>query len=365
MISEARARAIVRVFPRRRILVVGDVMLDRYVRGTVSRISPEAPVPIVHVREEYARPGGAANVALNVRSLGGRVTVAGLVGRDAGARELRGLLDSGGLSTGGLVTCSGVRTIVKTRIVAERQQVARVDYEDSPQAVSRVIGAFADRVGTLMKGVDAVIIEDYGKGAVAQEVVDRILSIAQARGVKVGLDPNPAHDLELHGISLATPNYKESLAAAGLREPAHPVDPAVDATLAQASRLLMKKWDPDLLLITLGPHGMHIASKGRAPVLIPTRAREVFDVSGAGDTVIAAAMLALAAGATNLEAAALANYAGGVVVGKLGTATCLPEELFEAVRGDSAPAAPSGRGRRPAARTAGAGARRAKRRPSA
>jgi len=328
VISVRRAKKLLASFPRKTILVVGDLMLDRYVTGGVTRISPEAPVPVVHVGAERAVPGGAANVAMNLRSLGGRAMVAGVVGCDSDGRELRVLLEKSGIDTSGLLADRRVMTTVKTRIVAERQQVVRVDREGPREQVEGVLPRLCRRLARIIPQVDGVIIEDYGKGVICQTVVDTVAKAARKGGIPVGLDPKDDHALRFSNIALATPNYAEACLAAGLKP--RPLDGNLEthATLALAGKILPAKWNCRLLIITLGPHGMYLVSEGRRPLVIPAKAREVFDVCGAGDTVIATAMLGLVAGATHEEAAALANYAAGVVVGKLGTATCAPGELL-------------------------------------
>lgn len=322
-----RARTLIRRFARQRIVVAGDLMLDRYVRGTVERISPEAPVPVVRVSQESNMPGGAANVAMNVRSLGGQACVAGCVGRDPAGEALLGVLESAGISTEAVVVSGAMMTIEKTRILAERQQVVRVDRE-RPDGIPREdLASLVSLIRSVMDKAGGAVIEDYGKGTIVQPVVDAVIGAAGGR-IPVGYDPKENHELKVSGITLATPNCREAHVCAGLDARSAVSQPARDARLRQAGRLLMRKWGPDLLIITLGPQGMYLVSKRGAPQVIPTRAREVFDVSGAGDTVIAASLLALAAGASHREAAMLGNYAAGVVVGKIGTATCSPDELL-------------------------------------
>jgi D-beta-D-heptose 7-phosphate kinase/D-beta-D-heptose 1-phosphate adenosyltransferase len=328
MITRKRAEKIVNAFAGKKILVVGDLMLDRYISGSVHRISPEAPVPVVLVSGERASPGGAANVASNIQSLGGHAIVVGIVGRDAAADELTESLISRGISTDGVIACDWTKTTVKTRVVAERQQVVRIDHEDSAEVAAYATKDLCKTVAKLAASVDGIIVEDYGKGVICQEVVNAVLGAARKRKIPVGLDPKDNHELDVAGITFATPNYKEACAAAGLKEVQLGKDPASNKNLEQAGVILMKKWEPELLVITLGSNGMYLLNRKEKPQVIPTRAREVFDVSGAGDTVIATAMLALAAGGDYYESASLANHAAGVVVGKLGTATCSPEELI-------------------------------------
>ena len=331
MISAARANELIAAMQGKRVLVVGDLMLDRYVYGSVSRISPEAPVPIVHVMNDNAMPGGAANVASNIQALGGQAAIAGLVGSDPSAGELRGLLEGQGIQTTGVLECDALHTSVKTRVIAERQQVVRFDREDPPAEVARHIGRLCERLDALIAEADGVIVEDYGKGVLEDDVVQRIMSLAICKGIPVGYDPKDDHPLAFSGLALATPNFKEACVAAG-ESPIQPlVDPATDPRLARAAALLLETWSPALLAITLGSHGMYLCSCSTEPVLLPTRAREVFDVSGAGDTVIATMFLALLAGADHVEAAGLANYAAGIVCAKMGTASCTRAELITAV----------------------------------
>ncbi len=332
MITVERAEKIMKSFAGRRILVVGDLMLDRYVSGIVSRISPEAPVPVVHVTDERCRPGGAANVALNIKKLGGEAVVCGVVGNDDNGKLLTGILKEDGIRTDAVVVSETSRTTVKTRIVAERQQVVRVDHEDSRGVTEQLAGSLCARIVQATDGVDGVIIEDYGKGAICQPVVDAALSAASAGKLPVGLDPKDDQDWRISGIEVATPNYKEACSAAGLSARALNGELESDPNLREVGSRLMNKWKTRFLMITLGSHGMYLLGAEEGPKVISTKAMEVFDVSGAGDTVIATALLAMVSGATHLEAALLANYAAGIVVGKLGTATCSPEELLAGMR---------------------------------
>ena len=331
-ITRKRAAQLLKKFARRRVLVVGDLMLDRYVYGSVTRISPEAPVPVVKVVRETSMPGGASNVAGNIRALGGQAAVAGMIGKDAAGVELRWLLTHAGVDVECAMMFAGAGTIVKERIIAERQQVVRVDFERSATWSPRQSEKFLALLALELDRADGVIIEDYGKGAVTQAVVDLVLAKAAKRGLPVGLDPKDGHELAFQGITVATPNRKEAFAIAGVVDPGAKVDPLADKALRRTGEILMAKWAAENLAITLGAQGMYLLSRGQAPRHVPTRAREVFDVSGAGDTVIAACVTALAAGAKFIEAAELANIAAGVVVGKLGTASCTPEELLNHMR---------------------------------
>ena len=331
-ITRKRAAQLLKKFARRRVLVVGDLMLDRYVYGSVTRISPEAPVPVVKVVRETSMPGGASNVAGNIRALGGQAAVAGMIGKDAAGVELRWLLTHAGVDVECAMMFAGAGTILKERIIAERQQVVRVDFERSATWSPRQSEKFLALLALELDRADGVIIEDYGKGAVTQAVVDLVLAKAAKRGLPVGLDPKDGHELAFQGITVATPNRKEAFAIAGVVDPGAKADPLADKALRKTGEILMAKWAAENLAITLGAQGMYLLSRGQAPRHVPTRAREVFDVSGAGDTVIAACVTALAAGAKFIEAAELANVAAGVVVGKLGTASCAPEELLNHMR---------------------------------
>ena len=319
-------------FRRQRILVVGDLMLDKYIHGTVERISPEAPVPVVRVARERQVPGGAANVAWNVRAFGGEAVMAGVVGHDAAGRDLMKLMAAQGVSTDAIRIVEGLQTTVKMRVLADRQQVVRVDWDADPEFPKADMDIFCETVSRQIETCTGVVIEDYSKAIVRQEVMDAVLSAARKKGIPVGLDPKDNLNLRIKGITLATPNYKEAHVCAGLPAKAPPPgNPLNDLSLRKAAEILLKTWEPEQLLVTLGPNGMYLASRDRVPLVIPTRAREVYDVSGAGDTVIATCVLALAAGASFDEAAVLGNNAAGVVVGKLGTATCSPEELLASV----------------------------------
>lgn len=332
MIGVQRAVELMSLFAGRNILVVGDLMLDEYVVGSVTRISPEAPVPVVHVGNEYCRPGGAANVALNIKALGGNASVAGIIGDDVAGRTMMKLLSDRGIAVDGVLVRRDVRTTVKTRVIADRQQIARVDRESEADVFESCSDEVIERIRRLSGKSDGVVVEDYGKGVVCQAVLDGVMRHCAASGKPVGLDPRFGFDLKVKGLRLATPNYKEARAAAELREVPLRGDPATDVRLAETADVLMEKWDPDCLLITLGPQGMYLRERVGKPLVMPTRAREVFDVSGAGDTVIGAAMLAMVAGGNAVESAALANFAAGVVVGKVGTATCSPEELISSMK---------------------------------
>lgn len=324
-----RARTLINQFASRRILVIGDLMLDRYIYGVVRRISPEAPVPVVSVTHETRMPGGASNVAWNVQTLGGQGDVAGIVGQDPDAEGLLDVLRSAGVGVEAIVSDPQLRTTVKTRVIADRQQVVRVDREAPVTLESEVLQELTNAIRERIAAVDGVVIEDYGKGVVTQDIVDATIHAARERGIPVGYDPKDDHPLQVQGVTVATPNRKEAFASVGRKDPMSDVDPLEDPDLLDVGADLLDRWGVKLLAITLGPQGVAIFEKGIEPVHIPTVAREVFDVSGAGDTVIATSTLALAAGASQREAIELANYAAGLVVGKLGTAPCHRDDLLE------------------------------------
>lgn len=314
----------------RTLLVVGDVMLDEFVWGRVSRISPEAPVPVVEVDKETSYPGGAANVARNLRPFCAGVHLCGLVGEDVHAARLRALLEGESISTSALVSDAARSTIVKTRIVARQQQVVRVDRECRVEISNEVLERSCAVISSILPSVDAVIFEDYGKGFLGQALKDRVTRMARDIGKYISADPNPTNPLDWRGVDLLKPNRSEAFAMAGIPDNGAAPNPLADAPLLEVGSLLLKKWGLSALLVTLGEHGMILFQRGEAPYHTPTRAREVFDVSGAGDTAIALHTLAICAGATPCEAAEISNHASGVVVAKLGTATLSANELLDA-----------------------------------
>jgi len=334
-----RLRALVARFSTQRILVVGDLMLDEFIWGRVSRISPEAPVPVVEVSRTSYYPGGAANVARNLREFTGHVDVMGLVGSCLHGGHLKTLLADGGIGLDFLVEDAAWQTIVKTRIIARQQHVVRVDREN-PAAPGQLRAAHARALAHLRDGglerFDAVILEDYAKGFLGQEFVDGICELAARAGKLLTVDPNPRNPLAWHHATAVKPNRAEAFAAAGqpVVEP-HEL-PTQDRALLAVGATLLARWQPRSLLITLGEQGMMLFQPERAPLHLPTRAKEVFDLSGAGDTAIALFTLALAAGGNAEEAAEISNHAAGVVVGKLGTATLTPAELLESFERDEA-----------------------------
>jgi rfaE bifunctional protein kinase chain/domain len=318
------------LFAKCRILVIGDVMLDHFIWGNVRRISPEAPVPVVEVTKETWYPGGAANVARNIAPFSKHVHLMGRVGRDSAADKLRELLVVDAVDPSPLLVSDEVPTISKARVTARQQQIVRVDRERLLKLTEVELEEVERRLRALVPVLDAVIIEDYGKGFVTAELVEVIAKVAGETGLIVTVDPSPHNPLTWRGVSLVKPNRLEAFAAAGLNDSLMPLAPAENPELLEVGRVLMEKWDTPKILITLGEQGMLLFEREKAPHHIPTRAREVFDVSGAGDTAIALLTLALAAGQDAVAAAEIANRASGVVVGKLGTARLTPEELVAA-----------------------------------
>jgi D-glycero-beta-D-manno-heptose-7-phosphate kinase len=322
----ARLAALVSAFPSQRVLVVGDLMLDEFIWGRVSRISPEAPVPVVQVTGESYYPGGAANVARNLREFTPDVAVMGSAGTGSHGDRLLALLAESGVGISEVLR-SASPTTVKTRIIARNQQVVRVDRESKqPLSAEETDHAMA-HLDRRIPDVDAVIVADYGKGFVTQPLADHISREARRHGKVLTVDPHPHTSIAWQGATAIKPNRAEAFLAAGL-PPSDPILPVLaDQALLEAGRRLARLWKVGSLLITLGEHGMLLLEGDRPPYHIPTCARDIFDVSGAGDTAIAVLTLALASGATPAEAAQLANRASGIVVGKLGTATVTLAEL--------------------------------------
>jgi D-beta-D-heptose 7-phosphate kinase/D-beta-D-heptose 1-phosphate adenosyltransferase len=327
-VSAARVRQILAGARRTRVLVVGDAMLDHFVRGSVARISPEAPVPVVDFEDENFMPGGAANVARNLTALQAPTELLGAVGRDPAARQLKDLLSEYHIGCRGLLEDAGRTTSVKTRVVAHKQQVVRIDRETRDGLNASLTARLSGTVQSMIPGAAAVIVGDYGKGVVTQPLLDAVKRICRAHGVWLSVDPKPVHHLNLSGLSLITPNRKEAFELAGLPDETRHNNPFADTNLQRVAEQLLNDLRPAVLLITLGELGMLLCRHGQKPFHIPTVAQEVFDVSGAGDTVIATFTLAIAAGASPLEAAIISNHAAGIVVGKIGTATVAPEELL-------------------------------------
>jgi D-beta-D-heptose 7-phosphate kinase/D-beta-D-heptose 1-phosphate adenosyltransferase len=307
------------------VLVVGDVMLDRYMWGNVRRISPEAPVPIVEIDRETHTAGGAANVALNLRSLGVRCELFGLAGNDMNGTELQALLQQHNVLFDPRLARPDAPTITKTRIVAHRQQLCRVDKESDPDAYSI---AKAGLLGLLVEKAakyDAVILSDYAKGVISQQVIDVLRQLREQKRTYLALDPKPTRPLDISGLDLLTPNRGESIQLAGLTAAGRK-----GPGLEEIVEAILNRHHPECLVITLSEEGMLLRMREGVTKHFPTAVRQVADVSGAGDTVIATLTAAMAAGVAPEEALTIANVAAGIVVGKLGTATVTRPELLKA-----------------------------------
>jgi len=333
--TASRLTEILGAFPSRKILVIGDLMLDEFLWGKVTRISPEAPVPVVDIQRRASYPGGAANVARNLASLGAKVGLAGVIGQDVPGDHLVRLLNHESIVTVSVRHSPLRPTTHKTRICAitrqlhdhleieDQQQIVRVDEESRKPLDPESKAWLFDRLRAEISTHDAIIIEDYAKGLIDQDLVSLVIAEAKKHGKVVAVDPNPNNPFDWSGGTVLKPNRREAFLAAGLP---YATD---EESVLKAAAILQKKHAIKHLLITLGEAGMLLLEQGQKPYHTPTRAQDVFDVSGAGDTAIAAFTLALAAGATGIEAAEIANHAAGVVVGKLGTATLNVDELRE------------------------------------
>ncbi|NBT89637.1 MAG: D-glycero-beta-D-manno-heptose-7-phosphate kinase [Verrucomicrobia bacterium] len=325
-LSPAKLKAALARFRRLRILVVGDLMLDEFIYGRVSRISPEAPVPVVHVEKETAYPGGAANVARNLAAIGIHADLSGGVGQDETGTKLLGLLRHGKIGTTGIARFASYPTIVKTRVLARQQQVVRVDREEPGLLTPRNRSAILQKALRLLPRCHALVLEDYGKGLFDQSFVDQLLDAARRHSIPSTVDPNAHNPLDWRGATLVKPNRLEAFRALNLPDSQKPTD------WISVGEELLVNWSCRHLLLTLGEHGMILFQPGQRPHRIPSRAREVYDVSGAGDTAISLLAAGLGAGLSGLISAELANLAAGIVVGKLGTATVSPTEILEAFR---------------------------------
>jgi len=319
------------------VVVVGDVMLDRYWWGSVSRLSPEAPVPVVLKQRSSVAPGGAANVAANVASLGGVPWLVGVVGADEAGRELRAELERRGIATDDLVLDGARPTTVKTRVVAVNQHVVRVDEEVTRPVDGPVAARLAERARARLAGAGVLVVSDYAKGVVADAVLRDLLPGVRRRGGHVVVDPKGRDYARYRGASVVCPNRGEALAAAGL-------DAAEPDAVARAGAALLAAGAADAVLVTLGEAGMMLFERGRSPLAVPAVARAVYDVTGAGDTVIAALALALAGGAPLATAVGLANVAAGLAVEQVGTTAVTATQLRDALAASRpwpAPVAPT------------------------
>lgn len=319
-----RYNGIFKNFRKKKILVVGDIILDHYIWGLVERISPEAPVPVIDVKDENYTLGGAANVAANIVALGGKATVVGIRGDDVSGEVLHSLLNDRGIDTSGLF--SGKRpTTIKTRVIAHSQQVVRFDREDRRRLDERLFKKIKDFLSSDRNKWDALIISDYKKGVICEKMMRFIAREFKKKGTFVSVDPKVGHFNFYKGVSLVTPNTKEASEGTG-------IEIKDEKSLQKAGKSLLRELRCDSVLITRGEHGMTLFEKGSEINHIPTAAKGAFDVTGAGDTVIATITLAHVSGADLRDAAIISNHAAGIVVGQVGTATATPEQIMQSIK---------------------------------
>jgi len=331
---------IIHKFNKARILVVGDIILDEYIWGSVDRISPEAPVPVLWANKRTFVPGGSANVANNIGSFGANVILLGVAGDDGNSKILFNELKKRKINTQGIFLEKNRHTTVKTRILAGHQQVVRVDWEHTHDLCKELNAKILKYIEKNIKLFDAIIIEDYGKGVINVALLKEIISLARSLKKIVSVDPKEENFQYYRGVTSITPNRKElenairnlKIQDTTNRFKINTDKLFTDRNLDLAMREILEYLNLDSILVTLGEHGMKLLEKGGCLTHIPTVAQEVFDVSGAGDTVISTFTLALCAGATKLEAAHIANFAAGIVVGKLGTAVTNSKELLERIK---------------------------------
>ncbi|MBI5048355.1 MAG: D-glycero-beta-D-manno-heptose-7-phosphate kinase [Deltaproteobacteria bacterium] len=323
-----RGIAILNNFKKASVLVIGDLVMDHFIWGKVRRISPEAPVPVVEVNSESLMLGGAANVVNNIHSLGGKVLVCGIVGKDDMGKNLVHELRLKGILSDGVIVDENRPTSVKTRVIAHSQQVVRFDREKKDKIHVDTMKLIIDYAKEKISSVDTVVISDYAKGIISEELVEEVITIAKGKGKPVAIDPKVSHFDYYKYATIVTPNNDEASQASD-------VDIVSDSSLLRAGEVLLNKLGSDAVLITRGEHGMSLFENNGSITHIPTVAKEVYDVSGAGDTVIGTVALAIASSASFKEAAVISNFAAGIVVGKVGTATVVPEELKGAMEAET------------------------------
>jgi len=321
-----RLNELVARFSGRRLLVLGDLMLDHYLWGRCERISPEAPVPVVEIERETSSLGGAGNVAANLTALGARPVLVGVLGEDARAQQLLDAFAARGVDTRALVRDPARPTTIKTRILAQHQQVVRADWESRADLAGEALSGVLETLSRELPQCEGLVVSDYGKGVVTRAVLERAIGLAKAAGLRISVDPKESHIDSYRGVSILTPNQHEAGYVMGRRV----VD---DASLMEVGWGLQRRLDADCALITRGADGMSLFERGGRYTHLPTVAREVFDVTGAGDTVVSVVALALAAGADYPEACFLANHAAGVVIRDVGTASCSADQLRESLAG--------------------------------
>lgn len=318
--------ALVERFAGRRLLVLGDLMIDHYLWGRVERISPEAPVPVVEVQRETSSLGGAGNVAANLTALGAEPVLVGVVGEDPRAQQLFEAFAARGVATDAIVRDASRPTTMKTRVIAHSQQIVRADWESRADLAGPALTALLAVLEREMAGVHGLIVSDYGKGVITRPVLDAAIGLARAKGIPISVDPKESHLDAYRGVSILTPNQYEAgnMMAERVKD---------EASLMRVGWGLQQRLDAECALVTRGPDGMSLFEKGGRYTHLPTVAREVYDVTGAGDTVVSVVALALAAGADYPSACTLANHAAGVVIREVGTATCSPAQLRASIAG--------------------------------
>ena len=320
--TQNRLDALFAAFSDKTVMVIGDLMLDRYLWGKVSRISPEAPVPVVDIESESSRLGGAANVSYNVLSLGVRVVPLGIVGNDAEGELIKRMFQEKGFPTEGILTDANRFTTVKTRVIAHHQHVVRIDREIREGISKAVQDKLMDHFERRLDGLDGIILEDYNKGLLVPEFIGRVIARAREKGKMVFVDPKYDHFFEYRGVTLFKPNRKEAFDRLGIKLDS-------EDAFRSALKRLMDELDCRVVLITLGEEGMILQERGREIMRVPTRAVKVHDVSGAGDTVIAAMAVVMSAGGSAEEAATIANQAAGIVCGEVGIVPVDKHVLFQ------------------------------------
>ena len=312
-------------FKNKNMLVIGDLILDEFIWGNVRRISPEAPVPVVEVESESLRLGGSANVVNNLIALGCKVSLCGVVGQDENAEKLLGILDEMNVDCSGIVKKKDRPTAIKTRVIAQHQQIVRFDREKPSLISDYSRNKIVDYVKKGLKDIDAVIISDYGKGVISEKILSKIIPYINEKKIPIAVDPKPINFPYYQGVTVITPNHHEASTAAE-------IEAENQKEIISAGTKLCAKQNSDAILITRGENGMSLFERDGDITHIPTMARDVYDVTGAGDTVISVMALSLASGASLKEAAVMANHAAGIVVGKLGTTPATNKELAEALK---------------------------------
>lgn len=322
--NRKRLQAAVRKFRTANILVIGDIIVDHFIWGSVSRISPEAPVPVVNVTHENLMLGGSANVLHNIYAQGAKSALCGVIGTDAMGDHLLRMLTDLGSPTGGIVRSDNRPTILKTRIVAQHQQVVRFDREKTGELSKARLAEVKSFLDSHLADFDAVIVSDYDKGMISPALMNHLRKLLAKSNIPLIVDPKPRHAERFKGVTIITPNHHEAELMSGMKI-------GSEKELTAAAQKMQKTLGCQAVLITRGEAGMALFEKGQPLYTIPTVAKEVYDVTGAGDTVAATLALGLAVGLGFAEAATLANFAAGIVVGKVGTATASTEELLRAI----------------------------------